>query len=114
MGLMEGEKVRGDGYRAAWVPSSQAKKLSKQRHSPLVSSHRPYYGQVTMSHMMGPPDVYPPSAYLPQPPNNQHTNNSYLPSVSYSLDHLDRLEYQVTSAPLVRFNLTGPKVLNVS
>lgn len=53
-----------------------------------------------MSHMMGPPDVYPPSAYLPRPPNDQHTNN-YLPSVSYSLDHLDRLEYQVTSAPVL-------------
>lgn len=102
MGLMEGEKGRVDGYRAAWVQSSQkAKKLSKKRHSWLVSSHRPYYGQVTMSHMMGPPDVYPPSAYLPQPPNNQHANNNYLPSVSYSLDHLDRLEYQVTSVPVL-------------
>ncbi|TNM86605.1 hypothetical protein fugu_006835 [Takifugu bimaculatus] len=79
MGLMEGEKGRGDGYRAA-----------------------PYYGQVTMSpdlypasnHMMGPADVYLPSAYLPRPANEQHTNNNYLPSVSYSLDHLDRLEFQ--------------------
>lgn len=54
-----------------------------------------------MSHLMGPPDVYPPSAYLPRPPSDQHPNSNYLPSVSYSLDHLDRLEYQVTSAPVL-------------
>lgn len=73
-------------------------------HLWLVSILRPYYGQVTSpdlypanNHLMGPPDVYPPSAYLPRPPNDQHTN--YLPSVSYSLDHLDRLDYQVTSGP---------------
>lgn len=90
----------------------------------INSSHRPYYGQVTMSadvypassHMMGPPDVYPPSAYLPRAPNEQHTNNNnYLPSVSYSLDHLDRLEYQVTSLPLrsAPSHPVGLKVLNV-
>lgn len=65
----------------------------------MVSSHRPYYGQVTMSHMMGPADGYPPSAYLPRAASDQHSTNNYLPSVSYSLDHLDRLEYQVTSVP---------------
>lgn len=86
------------------------------------SSHRPYYGQVTMSpdlypasnHMMGPADVYPPSAYLPRPAHDQHTNNNYLPSVSYSLDHLDRLDFQVTSGPVpFRSHPVGLRVLNV-
>lgn len=54
-----------------------------------------------MSHMMGAPDAYPPSAYLPRAPNDQHASSNYLPSVSYSLDHLDRLEYQVTSVPVL-------------
>lgn len=85
-------------------------------------SCRPYYGQVTMSpdlypasnHLMGPADVYPPSAYLPRPANDQRTNNNYLPSVSYSLDHLDRLEFQVTSGPVpFRFHPVGLKVLKV-
>lgn len=64
-----------------------------------------------MPHMMGPADVYPPSAYLPRAPNDQHSTSNYLPSVSYSLDHLDRLEYQVTSVLLLHFNPVGPKVL---
>lgn len=66
------------------------------------------------NHMMGPADVYPPSAYLPQPANEQHTNNNYLPSVSYSLDHLDRLDFQVTCGPVpCHFHLVGLKVLTV-
>lgn len=47
------------------------------------------------SHMMMPPDVYPPNGYLPRL-NEQHLGNNFLPSVSYSLDHLDRLDYQVS------------------
>lgn len=66
------------------------------------------------NHLMGPADVYPPSAYLPRPANDQRTNNNYLPSVSYSLDHLDRLEFQVTSGPVpFHFHPVGLKVLNV-
>ncbi len=65
--------------------------------------HRPYYGHMTVSpdlysansHMMMSPDVYPPNGYLPRSSNDQHLGNNYLPSVSYSLDHLDRLDYQV-------------------
>lgn len=41
------------------------------------------------------PDVYPPNGYLPRSANDHHLGNNYLPSVSYSLDHLDRLDYQV-------------------
>lgn len=41
------------------------------------------------------PDVYPPNGYLSRPSNDQHLSNNYLPSVSYSLDHLDRLDLQV-------------------
>ncbi|TKS65868.1 PDZ domain-containing protein 4 [Collichthys lucidus] len=41
------------------------------------------------------PDIYPPNGYLPRLSNHQHPGNTYLPSVSYSLDHLDRLDYQV-------------------
>lgn len=47
------------------------------------------------SHMMMSPDVFPPNGYLPRLANEQHSGNNYLPSVSYSLDHLDRLDYQV-------------------
>ncbi|KAF3860954.1 hypothetical protein F7725_001209 [Dissostichus mawsoni] len=61
----------------------------------------PYYGHMAVSpdlysansHMMM-SDVYPPNGYLPISSNDQHQGNSYLPSVSYSLDHLDRLDYQ--------------------
>ncbi|KAL3064813.1 hypothetical protein OYC64_000945 [Pagothenia borchgrevinki] len=78
MGLMEGEGGQGDGYTAG-----------------------PYYGHMAVSpdlysansHMMM-SDVYPPNGYLPISSNDQHQGNSYLPSVSYSLDHLDRLDYQ--------------------
>lgn len=69
----------------------------------LLSLPRPYYGHMTVSpdlysansHMMMSPDVYAPNGYLPRSSNDQHPGNSYLPSVSYSLDHLDRLDYQV-------------------
>ncbi|KAL3975082.1 hypothetical protein ACER0C_023708 [Sarotherodon galilaeus] len=79
MGLMEGEESQGDGYTAG-----------------------PYYGHMTVSpdlyppngHMMMPPDAYPPNGYLPRSSNDQHPGNNYLPSVSYSLDHLDRLDYR--------------------
>ncbi|CAK6977201.1 uncharacterized protein LOC122981750 [Scomber scombrus] len=79
MGLMEGEEGQGDGYSAG-----------------------PYYGHMTIppdmyqasGHMMMSPDVYPPNGYLPRGSNDQHPGNTYLPSVSYSLDHLDRLDYQ--------------------
>ncbi|KAM4563763.1 uncharacterized protein PAE49_011757 [Odontesthes bonariensis] len=79
MGLMEGEEGLGEGYRAG-----------------------PYYGHLAVSpdlysansHMMMSPDVYAPNGYLPTSSNNQHPGSNYLPSVSYSLDHLDQLEYQ--------------------
>ncbi|KAK2850898.1 hypothetical protein Q5P01_007174 [Channa striata] len=79
MGLMEGEEGQGDGYSAG-----------------------PYYGHMTVSpdlyptngRMMMSPDVYTPNGYLPRSLNDQHPGNHYLPSVSYSLDHLDRLDYQ--------------------
>ncbi|KAM6925389.1 uncharacterized protein FYW49_005542 [Xenentodon cancila] len=79
MGLMEGEEGQGDAYGAG-----------------------PYYGHMTVSpdlypansHIMMSPDVYPPNGYLPTSSSDQHPGNNYLPSVSYSLDHLDRLEYQ--------------------
>lgn len=69
----------------------------------LLPLRRPYYGHMTMSpdvysansRMMMSPDVYQPNGYLPRSSNDQHPGNSYLPSVSYSLDHLDRLDYQV-------------------
>lgn len=47
--------------------------------------------------MLMSPDVYPPNGYTARASNEQHPNNNYLPSVSYSLDHLDRLDYQVPS-----------------
>ncbi|XP_069383703.1 uncharacterized protein [Paralichthys olivaceus] len=79
MGLMEGEEGQGDAYSAG-----------------------PYYGHMTVSpdlystnsRMMIPPDVYAPSGYPPRSSNDQHPGSSYLPTVSYSLDHLDRLDYQ--------------------
>ncbi|XP_039656441.1 uncharacterized protein LOC120559085 [Perca fluviatilis] len=80
MGLMEGEGGQGDAYSAG-----------------------PYYGHMTASpdlysadsRMMMSPDVYnPPNGYLSRSSNEQHLGNNYLPSVSYSLDHLDRLDYQ--------------------
>jgi len=61
--------------------------------------------------MMMSPDVYTPNGYLPTSSNNQHLGNSYLPSVSYSLDHLDRLEYQVS---LVFIVLISVVVYNVN
>ncbi|KAM7410747.1 hypothetical protein PAMA_020945 [Pampus argenteus] len=79
MRLMEGEEGQGDSYNAG-----------------------PYYGHMTMSpdmysansRMMMSPDVYPPNGYVSRGSNDQHPGNNYLPSVSYSLDHLDRLDYQ--------------------
>ncbi|XP_029013505.1 uncharacterized protein LOC114859484 isoform X2 [Betta splendens] len=79
MGLMEGQHGQGNGYRAG-----------------------PYYGHMTMTpdlyptsgHMMMPPDVYPPNGYLSRASNEQPPGGGYLPTVSYSLDHLDRLDYQ--------------------
>lgn len=71
----------------------------------MFPPYRPYYGHMTMSpdlysansRMMMSPDVYPPGGYLARPSNDQQPNINYLPSVSYSLDHLDRLDYQVTA-----------------
>lgn len=68
----------------------------------LSSPNRPYYGHMTPElyaaggHMLISPDVYPPNSYTART-NDQHPNSNYLPSVSYSLDHLDRLDYQVPS-----------------
>lgn len=78
----------------------------------LPSPHRPYYGHMTPElyatggHMLMSPDVYPPNGYTARVPNDQHPNNNYLPSVSYSLDHLDRLDYQVPSCHLILAQLT--------
>ncbi|XP_070825671.1 uncharacterized protein [Chaetodon trifascialis] len=80
MGLMEGKEGQGEGYGTG-----------------------PYYGHMTVSpdlysansHMMISSDVYQPNGYLPRSSNDQQLGNNYLPSVSYSLDHLDRLDYQV-------------------
>uniref|UniRef100_A0A1A8JIL8 Uncharacterized protein n=2 Tax=Nothobranchius kuhntae TaxID=321403 RepID=A0A1A8JIL8_NOTKU len=77
MGLVEGEEGQGGVYGAGT-----------------------YYGHMTVSpdlyptnsHLMMSPDVYSPSGYLPTPLSHQHPG--YLPTVSYSLDHLDRLDYQ--------------------
>ncbi|XP_077937482.1 uncharacterized protein LOC120829633 isoform X2 [Gasterosteus aculeatus] len=44
--------------------------------------------------MMMPPNAYPTNGYLARSSNEQHPGDNYLPSVSYSLDHLDRLDYQ--------------------
>ncbi|XP_074537922.1 uncharacterized protein LOC141799558 [Halichoeres trimaculatus] len=78
MGLVEGEDVQGEAYSAG-----------------------PYYSHMTVSpdlysassRMMMSPDVYPPNGYLTRS-NEQQLGHSYLPSVSYSLDHLDRLDFQ--------------------
>lgn len=70
----------------------------------LPPLHRPYYGHMTPElyatggHMLMSPDVYPPNGYAARASSDQHPNNNYLPSVSYSLDHLDRLDYQVLPA----------------
>ncbi|XP_077410572.1 uncharacterized protein LOC144040328 [Vanacampus margaritifer] len=40
------------------------------------------------------PDTYPTNGYLSRGSSTQHHTTNYLPSVSYSLDHLDRLDYQ--------------------
>ncbi|KAM8829617.1 uncharacterized protein ACB058_018161 [Synchiropus picturatus] len=79
MRLMEGEEGQGEGYSA-----------------------RPYYGHVTMpadmypgnNRMMVTHDIFPTNGYMSRGSNEQHQPTNYLPSVSYSLDHLDRLEYQ--------------------
>lgn len=56
----------------------------------------------TGRHVLMSPDVYPPNGYMARAPSEQHHNNNYLPSVSYSLDHLDRLDYQVPSSSVFR------------
>ncbi|XP_029993845.1 uncharacterized protein LOC115421966 [Sphaeramia orbicularis] len=74
MGLMDGEDGQGPFY--GHMP------VSPDLYSPST-------------HMMIPPDVYPSNGYLSRGSGDQqHPANSYLPSVSYSLDHLDRLDYQ--------------------
>lgn len=65
--------------------------------------HSHYYGHMTASpdlystngHLIISPDIYPPNGYLPRLSGDQRTGSNYLPSVSYSLDHLDTLDYQV-------------------
>ncbi|XP_019118866.1 uncharacterized protein LOC109139484 isoform X1 [Larimichthys crocea] len=92
MGLMEGDERQGDSYSAGSV-------LLEQWDKDMM----PYYGHMTVSpdlystssRMMMSPDIYPPNGYLPRLSNDQHPGHTYLPSVSYSLDHLDRLDYQV-------------------
>ncbi|KAG7519852.1 hypothetical protein JOB18_017331 [Solea senegalensis] len=79
MGMMEAEDTQRDGLSAG-----------------------AYYGHMTMSpdlystnsRMMMSSDMYPPNGFLSRPSSDQHPGHSYLPSVSYSLDHLDRLDYQ--------------------
>ncbi|XP_038134280.1 uncharacterized protein LOC119778911 [Cyprinodon tularosa] len=78
MGLMEGEEGQGDVYGAG------------SYYGHMTVSPEPYPAN---SHMMLSSDVYP-TNYLPTASNDQHPGNNYLPSVSYSLDHLDRLDYQ--------------------
>lgn len=66
--------------------------------------NRPYYGHMSVSpdlypasnHMLMQPEVYSSNGYMPTSSDERHPCNSYLPSVSYSLDHLDRLDYQVS------------------
>lgn len=55
--------------------------------------------------MMMPPNAYPTNGYLARSSNEQHPGDNYLPSVSYSLDHLDRLDYQVIGSILVCFHI---------
>ncbi|XP_037335504.2 uncharacterized protein LOC119222746 [Pungitius pungitius] len=78
MGLMEGEGGQGDAYAAG------------SYYGHMAASPDPY----SNDHMMMPPNVYPPNGYLARSSNEQHLGDNYLPSVSYSLDHLDRLDYQ--------------------
>ncbi|KAM9828277.1 uncharacterized protein LOC133149984 isoform X2 [Syngnathus typhle] len=40
------------------------------------------------------PDIFPTNGYLSRGSRTQHHTTNYLPSVSYSLDHLDRLDDQ--------------------
>ncbi|XP_068199060.1 uncharacterized protein [Antennarius striatus] len=84
MGMMEEEEGQRGGYNAG-----------------------PYYGHMAASpdlypthgHMMMSSDVYPPNGYLARSSDDHLTNSHYLPSVSYSLDHLDRLDYQGSDMP---------------
>ncbi|KAJ3586056.1 hypothetical protein NHX12_012457 [Muraenolepis orangiensis] len=46
-------------------------------------------------HMMMTPELCLANDYRPSMSADQPSANSYLPTVSYSLDHLDRLDYQV-------------------
>ncbi|XP_061621171.1 uncharacterized protein LOC133473516 isoform X2 [Phyllopteryx taeniolatus] len=39
-------------------------------------------------------DIYPTNGYMSRGSSTQHHATNYLPGVSYSLDHLDRLDYQ--------------------
>uniref|UniRef100_A0A3P9IF89 Uncharacterized protein n=1 Tax=Oryzias latipes TaxID=8090 RepID=A0A3P9IF89_ORYLA len=79
MGLVEAQEVQEDSYSAG-----------------------PYYGHMSVSpdlypasnHMLMQPEVYSSNGYMPTSSDERHPCNSYLPSVSYSLDHLDRLDYQ--------------------
>ncbi|KAF7646915.1 hypothetical protein LDENG_00180710 [Lucifuga dentata] len=75
LGLIEGQGGKEEDYS----PSHY--------YSHLTVSPDLYSANVIMS-----PDIYPPNSCLPRP--SQHPGSNYLPSVSYSLDHLDRLDYQ--------------------
>ncbi|XP_077577835.1 uncharacterized protein LOC144199831 [Stigmatopora nigra] len=44
--------------------------------------------------LMMSPEIYPTNGYQFRGSNTQHHATNYLPSVSYSLDHLDRLDFQ--------------------
>ncbi|XP_061758573.1 uncharacterized protein LOC133554155 [Nerophis ophidion] len=75
MGLMEAEDSRAAGYNGGHFYDNSASNVYAANNA-LVS-----------------PDGYRTNGYLSRDPTSHGSN--YLPSVSYSLDHLDRLDSQV-------------------
>ena len=68
----------------------------------IFTLHRQYYGHMTRSpdmysdHMMMTPELCQANEYRPSMSDDQPSAHSYMSTVSYSLDHLDRLDYQVS------------------
>ncbi|KAK0146319.1 PDZ domain-containing protein 4 [Merluccius polli] len=103
------EDRRGRGHRKRHADYAVERQWDALRAMGLVTrddAHRDpytagrYYGHVTRSpdlysdHMMMTPELCIANDYRPSMSADQPSANSYLPTISYSLDHLDRLDYQ--------------------
>ncbi|CAL8369977.1 unnamed protein product [Lota lota] len=106
---------RGRGHRKRHADSTAERQWDNLRAMGLVNrdecTHGQYYGHMTRSPdmysdhmMMTTPELCLANDYPPSMSADQPSANSFMPTVSYSLDHLDRLDYQAAHGSLYQPN----------